>query len=244
MTVCQQCGESFDQVVLHWRLSSSCDHPEFDQLQKEILKGLAMGDGSIAESSHRGDARMSISSTNETWLRWLRAQFGPLATDVWLSQDGDEIGANARQHPEFDSSGGDWEYNDVYRVDIRSHPFLTQMRERWYPNGEIQYPADLHLTPAAAKAWYCSDGGLSWSDREHAHAAFGTHNEADRPTFLLELFREHGFDPSWSEPLIRFTTAETRQLLDWMGAAPAGHEYKWAATSRDRYDELKGVITA
>jgi len=244
MSVCPECGKTFDEVVLHWTMSSTCDHPPFDQRQKELLKGLVMGDGSMRYRSKGRNARMRVSSTNETWLRWLRSQFGAFGAEVVLAESGDEVGARARNHPKFDDSGGEWEYSDIYSFDVRAHPYLTRMRERWYSDGQIRYPDDLTLTPVAAKAWYCSDGGLSWSDREHAHAAFGTHNEADRPQYLCNLFREHGFDPAWSEPLIRFTTAETVKLLDWMGVAPAGFEYKWENNSRDRYDKIKAMLTA
>jgi hypothetical protein len=245
MAVCNQCGDEFEEVVLHWKLSSECEHPAFTQRQKELLKGLVMGDGSISEAGwDGGDARMQISSTNEIWLRWLRAQFGGFASDVTLEQTGEALGERARQHEAFDDSGGAWEYSDIYAFDVRSHPFLTQMRDRWYPDGDIRYPDDLTLTPVAVKAWYGSDGGLSWSDRQYAHAAFGTHNEAHRPEFLCDLFRAHGFDPSWSEPLIRFGVEDTNELLAWMGAAPAGFEYKWECGSRDRYDKLKQEITA
>ena len=244
MTVCRQCGDTFDEVVLHWKLSTKCEHPPFTQRQKELLKGLTMGDGGICVPSRdSGDARMVIKSTNETWLQWLRSQFQSLAANVTLAKEGEAIGKRVREYEQFDDSGGAWEYSDIYRLDIRSHPFLTQMRERWYTDGEINYPDDLVLTPLSAKMWYCSDGGLSWSDRQCAHAAFGTHNEAHRPAFLRELFREHGFDPSWSEPLIRFGVEDTAELLAWMGPAPAGFEYKWEFGSRDRYDEMKQEIT-
>lgn len=240
---CPQCECEFKQLANHWVQSSSCDHPPFTQRQRELLKGLVMGDGCVSPSSwDGGDARMNVMSTNERWLRWLRAQFGVFATDVHVAQSGERIGERAREHSEFDNSGGAWEYSNIYRVDIRSHPHLTMMRERWYSDGDVQYPDDLMLTPVAAKAWYCSDGGLSWSDDTHAFAAFGTHNESHRPEYLCDLFQEHGFLPNWSEPLLRFSLADTAAILEWMGDAPAGFEYKWANESRERYSRLKAAI--
>jgi hypothetical protein len=239
MKTCNQCEDEFIELVQHWRQSSECERPPFDQRQRELLKGLTMGDGSISSSACNGEASMSVYSTNECWLRWLRAQFGRLATTVRLSQNGETVGENARENPGFDSSGGEWVYSNMYHVGIRSHPHLTQMRERWYPDGSIHYPEGLTLTPVAAAAWYCSDGGLSWTGNGQAYAAFGTHNEADRSEFLCELFREHGFDPNWSRPLLRFGSDETAELLSWMSPAPAGFEYKWAHESRDQYDKLK-----
>jgi len=238
MTACPNCGDEYQILPHHWRQASDCDWPPFSQRQRELLKGLVMGDGSVTIPG-QGQSRMTITSTNERWLRWLRAQFGIFAGEVTIAQTGDEVAANAQDHPSFDDSGGAWEYNDIYRIDIRAHPYLTGMRERWYPDGTIHYPESLVLTPISAKAWYCSDGGLSWCGPDRALAAFGTHNEADRPEYLHNLFERHGFSPNWSEPLIRFSTKETSELLDWMGTAPAGFEYKWEYRSREQYDRLK-----
>ncbi|MFC6975834.1 hypothetical protein ACFQL1_15980 [Halomicroarcula sp. GCM10025709] len=241
--VCPHCGGVFEQLANHWAQSATCVHPTLTQEQRELLKGLVMGDGSISNPKRgSGDSRMRVTSTNERWLRWLRAQFGPLATEPTLDQTGEELGRKARSNPSFDDSGGDWEYSDIYRMSVRSHPYLTMMRKRWYPDGEIRYPDDLHLTPLAAKAWYCSDGGISWTDSA-VFAAFGTHNEADRPGFLCDLFREHGFTARYSEPLVRVSSTQTEDLLEWMGTAPAGFAYKWESQSRQRYDRLKMEVT-
>ncbi|UIP01214.1 hypothetical protein Hbl1158_02820 [Halobaculum sp. CBA1158] len=205
-----------------------------------------MGDGCVQKARRDGGhASMTVSSTNERWLRWLFSRFGErLAVEPVLKSTGAELQENAAKYPKFDNSGGEWEYSDIYMLRIRAHPALTQIREEWYPDDTIRYPSTLDLNPTITKAWYCSDGGLSWSDREHAFAAFGTHNEADRAEFLCRLFRIHGFDPNWSEPLVRFDLDGTKQLLSWMGPAPPGFEYKWEHRSREQYDELKQEVTA
>ena len=240
--VCPQCGRPFKELTRHWGGPKECTHPPFSERQREIVKGLTMGDGSISKPRGNGDASMKVLSTNERYLRWLRAQFGVFASEVRLSKTGEELGENARQYESFDDSGGDWEYQDIYCLRIRSHPTLTEMRARWYPDDTIRYPDDLRLTPTAAKLWYVSDGGLSWSSPDHAHAAFGTHNEGERSGFLCRLFEDHGFSPSWSEPLVRFSIYETPELLGWMGAAPVGFAYKWECGSRALYDRLKAEV--
>ena len=241
-SVCYCCGWSYYNLNNHFKQSPICLFPEFSSRQEELLKGLTMGDGSITRSREGGNFRMAISSVNEVWLRWIYAQFGDrLATEPQLSQDGEAAGEQARQYESFDDSGGEWEYSDVYEMAIRSHPHLTEMRETWYPDDEICFPDDLSLTPALAKTWYCSDGGLSWSDGT-PHVNVGTWNESYRPEFLLDLFREHGFEPTYSEPLIRLFGDGRDRFLDWIAPAPAGFKYKWETESRERYDALKGGV--
>jgi len=237
-SVCPGCGRTFDMIGSHWAQATDCFRPAYTDRQREVLKGLVMGDGSLNRS---GDSEFSmvVMSTQARFLQHLDALFGPLSAGVRMHQDGETIAAGARKSG-FDTSEGSWEYKDVYAVRIRGHPTLTEMRNRWYPDGQIRYPSDLVLTPTAAKMWYCSDGGLSWARRPYV--AFGTHNEAGRPEFLKALFEEHGFDPVWSDPLLRFTNDDTGDVLDWMGDPIPGFEYKWVYQSRGRYDAVKTEV--
>lgn len=241
---CPGCGDGYLQLGNHWNQSSICSHPPFSQEQKELLKGLTMGDGSINVSNwDGGDSSMKVSSINRRWLEWLDAKFGAFSAGIRLEETGEDIGRRARQYSTFDDSGGEWEYNDIYSLSLRTHPFLTAMRKRWYPGDSIRYPEDLHLTPTSATAWYCSDGGLSWTNNG-VFVVFGTHNEANRPEFLCRLLQDHGFTTSYSEPLVRVSSTQAADVLEWMGTAPAGFEYKWACDSRERYRRLKDGVAA
>lgn len=238
-TQCPQCGDVFEAIGSHWSQSYDCDYPEYTDRQRELAKGLTMGDGSLSTTGKSRKAHMVVMSVQTRFLSWIDEQFGALSAGVRLHQTGEEIQSNAADTG-FGSPNDPWEYHDVYTVHLRNHPTLAEMNGRWYPNGTICYPDSLSLTPEAARMWYCSDGGLSWSGKPYV--TIGTHNEADRPEFLCDLFRQHGFDPVWSEPLIRFTNDEAADVLEWLGDPVPGYEYKWVCESRSDYDRVKSEV--
>jgi hypothetical protein len=126
----------------------------------------------------------------------------------------------------------------MHVVRTRTHPYFNELRQ-WYESGKKRFPDDLSLTPQLTKLWYASDGYLDVGQWGRPRLEIKARNENDRTEFLLDLFREHGFDPLYIRNEIRFTCDETEQLIEWMGEPPPGFEYKWELDSRERYRELK-----
>ena len=119
------------------------------------------------------------------------------------------------------------------------NPFFEDLRRRWYPDGSKRFPADLELTPTLTKFWYVSDGYLDVGRWGRPRIEIKTRNESDRSDFLVSLFREVGFDPTFKRNELRFDRDDTAVLVEWMGDPPAGFEYKRAVDSRERYRRLK-----
>jgi hypothetical protein len=65
-------------------------------------------------------------------------------------QPGERVPPNAKEE----------RYHDTYIIWTRTHPYFEDLRERWYPDGDKQFPDDLELTPLRAKLWYLCDGYL------------------------------------------------------------------------------------
>ena len=89
------------------------------------------------------------------------------------------------------------------------------------------------------KFWYVSDGYLDVGRWGRPRVEIKARNESDRSDFLVSLFREVGFDPTFKRDELRFDRDDTAVLVEWMGDPPAGFEYKWAIDSRERYRMLK-----
>lgn len=217
---------------------NTCTAPELTDKQRQATVGLVMGDGWLTKSRNGIASGLKIANTNRRFLEWVGDLFGILSCGVRRSETGSEIAESMRESG-FYEPADDSGFSDVYSLAIRNHPVFAEMRAEWYGGGGLRYPDSVRLTPMSAKMWYCSDGGISWSSENYAHAVVASQNESGRGDFLSALFEEHGFSPVYSEPLIRFSTSETPDFLRWMGEPPSGFEYKWECDIRGNYDELK-----
>jgi len=75
--------------------------------------------------------------------------------------------------------------------------------------------------------WLASDSKSSDSDRVMIKVS----NESDGLEFLVQLFEDIGFSAGYTDESIQISAHDTKALLDWMGKAPPGFEYKWNITT-------------
>lgn len=219
---------------MHW-WHGNCPYPEFEPWRKELITGLLLGDGSIPTVD--GNHSFRLPMINRRFLKWYDGRMGYLTTGVRLVHTADELAESNRESGFSPDADGE-DYHDMYTVRTRAHPYFNELRE-WYWSGKKRFPNDLTLTPCRAKFWYLSDGYLDIGQWGRPRAEIKARNENDRTEFLLDLFREHGFDPLYIRNEIRFTCDDTEDLIEWMGEPPPGFEYKWELDSRERYRELK-----
>lgn len=95
--VCEQCGGQFQSLSQHWSRSQSCEYRSLSDHQREIVRGLLLGDGSLEANNH---AYLRCSSKRQRHLEWLSEELGWLARGVT-----------------YDSS-------ETYRLRTMSHPNL------------------------------------------------------------------------------------------------------------------------
>jgi hypothetical protein len=175
---------------------------------------------------------------NRRFLKWVDERLGVLTTGLSLKKTAEELAANNRRTG-FSPNAQAEDYHDMYAVWSRTHPFFDRLRQKWYASGQKRFPDNLSLTPTLAKLWYASDGYLDIGRWGRPRLEIKARNESDRTEFLLDLFREHGFDPLYIRNEVRFTCDDTEALVDWMGDPLPGFEYKWELDSRERYRDLK-----
>lgn len=95
--VCRQCGTEFQSLSQHWSRSQVCDYRTVSDHQREIVRGLLLGDGSLDSNKH---AYLRCGSKRQRHLKWLAEELG------WLSR------------------GVTHDSSDTYRLRTMGHPYL------------------------------------------------------------------------------------------------------------------------
>ena len=232
---CEQCGNYFTKLTTHWA-RSDCSFPEISDRKWQMLKGLLMGDGSI----HMGSTNPCFqwNSINKPFMEWFAGEMGELSSSLKFSHDAEQSARNARKSGfRPDAKGVD--YHDIYSWYSIRHPAFEEFEDWYYPNGK-EYPVDLELTSEAARIWYCGDGYINYGQNSvNGYSCFKCSNESHREEFLIRLFEQHGFSPNINGDDIQFSVKETKELLQWMGEAPPGFEYKWEHNNYKQYQLRK-----
>ncbi|MEE6210772.1 hypothetical protein U3A55_11480 [Salarchaeum sp. III] len=234
---CPSCGEDFDRLGLHW-WHGTCPYPEIEPEIEEILTGLLMGDGSIPVRRSGYTSLIHVPMTNRTFLEWLDDRLGILSTGVSLKKTASELASNNRQTG-FSPTAREENYHDMYTLWSRTHPIFDEMRETWYPDGGKRFPGRLELTPTVAKFWYLCDGYLDFGSWGRPRLGIKARNEKERGEFLESLFDTFDISPKYRRHELRFSCDDTELLIEWMGEAPPGFEYKWELDSKAEYQRLK-----
>lgn len=210
---CSQCGRYFDQLNSHWA-RSDCTHPPLSDQQKDIAIGMVLGDGYIDHTNDKANPRLQTGMVNGSFVKWLSDKFGQFSASV-RRENRENYSANKPNTEHYD-------YDDVFRWATNRHPWFNELKS-WYGGGEKTFPEVIDLTPTITKVWYCCDGALQ---SNHSVRIY-THNENSRIDTLCDWFSEIGFNALSKDGYIDFRTAESEQLLEWMGSPPDGFSYKW-----------------
>ncbi len=95
--ICRQCSQQFQSLARHWSQSQQCEFRSFSDHQREIVRGLLLGDGSLESNDL---TYLRCGSKRQRHIEWLADELGWLARGVT-----------------YDSS-------DTYRLRTMSHPNL------------------------------------------------------------------------------------------------------------------------
>lgn len=227
---CHDCGGAYDRLTMHWQ-RSSCERLQFTSSQIEMMTGLLMGDGDV----HRRDdpnPLFRIRMTNKEFLDHLDDELGVLSNGVFLDRSADQMADRALKNQSAEVPGfetvNEENYNDLYGLRTVSHPDLHRFSS-WYTTGEKRFPSDLSLTPEIARMWYVCDGWLASdsTSTDSDRIMFKASNESDRTEFLVKLIEDSGFSAGFSRNSLQISAYDTERMIDWMGEAPPGFEYKW-----------------
>lgn len=234
---CVDCDGIFRNLGHHWRVSD-CDYPRISNKQKEIIKGILMGDGCVKENNEDCHS-MTIDITRPKFLKWISEEFPVLFNKprmILTSED------RLEKDTEDSLFGIDEnrEYRDMYSVNSRVHPYFTHLRKKWYLEDGKVFPEDLELTPDLLKMWYVTDGGLSFKNGKEQAACVRiyTKNENQRLDFLSSLFDDIGIRNYQTEYAINIP--EVEDFFGYIGKeSVSGFEYKWAIDNYGEYKKLK-----
>jgi hypothetical protein len=212
MVECPGCGSQYQDVGRHW--AGSCGYPEIPDENKEILKGLLMGDAYINKPEN-GNCRLVLKVCNQKFAEYIDQKLGVMSCGVSMVENAESI-AN-RLDTESENI-----VDDAYTMTTRRHPYFNQLRE-WYQTGKKTFPEDLELSSEMARMWYVCDGSL----HQEGRAQIFSHNEKDRPEYIVSLFEQNGFSPNMSAANLYFSVSETPKFLEWISPPVEGYEYKW-----------------
>lgn len=231
---CPRCSGRYRHLVKHWN-NSSCDRADPTTQQLRILAGLLMGDGTLLRDGR--SVGIGVEMTNREYLEWVDARLGIFSTGVELKHSKQDQLQRARRSS-LESVRESNSVRPTYLLLTRKHPTFDRFR-RWYASGSKRYPLDRDLTPTVVRHWYCCDGTLSIAESaKRPRATIVCTNEADRAAEIMRLLADAGFDPHHRNGRFQFSTTETTRLLNWIGPAPPGFEYKWAQCT-ETYRRLK-----
>lgn len=219
---CPNCGNEYKRVSQHWALGS-CKYPDLTQHQKDVFRGLLMGDGCIGNRK-ADNPLFVIGMANESFLEWLSDHLDQMLYDPRLSMTAKESAEYSGDIVSLQEADPE-SCSDIYRAQSPRHPWFTELAS-WYDSGGKRFPDNIKLTPTIAKMWYIGDGSLRQRE-PNPNVQITSVNESDRGNWLCDLFRDVGFNPSYNGNNLVFGVADSKRFLEWLGDPVPGFEYKW-----------------
>lgn len=240
---CPLCDHQSESLGQHFRHSDH-GYPDIPPHKKEMLTGHVMGDAAYCRGSKTGSLIWNM--TNLEYMRWLKDELGWVCNSINLYRTSDESAQlNFLEERNFPldeeaymlSSDPD-DYKQVYQSYTVSHPWINKLD--WLDDeGNKRFPETLRLTPLMVKVWYCDDGNLNWHETGRPVSKITATSQMNILESLANKFEDVVCRPKVSKGMLKFNVDETEELLQWMGEAPSGMEYKFCLESKERYDELK-----
>lgn len=227
VVTCNQCGDEFDYIGNHWRLSS-CEYPTVTEHQKEVVKGLMMGDGCLDRCSK--NPRLSVTSISQNYLKYLNDVFGNLSCGYSVAKTPEE---SAKISADSGFSDGNVEnHSTIYKWTSRTLPCLKEFD--WYTgeDGKKVWPEDLSLTPTTLKHWFCGDG--TWNNNGYrSYLSIAMNNERGNTEKVSKYFERVGLPTPSNYAKVedgciaQFTQPDSKELWQYMGEPLPDFEYKW-----------------
>ena len=227
MEECNSCGNEYKNVTLHW-VKSDCEKPDLSDYQKELITGIVMGDGSVANPNTADNPTLRVKMINEEFLSWLDSELGWLSNGYTLTQTAEEA-AEENRRSGFSPNARAENYHDKYTLRTKGIDELNRWRDWYGENGKV-FPEDINPTETVMKMWYVCDGALEKYNKT-PHISISANNERNNEDKIKSLFTEIGVSPvvnestrSWS---IRLSQEDSKKFFDYIGDPPDGFRRKW-----------------
>lgn len=230
---CPYCWNWYTGIGQHWS-RGSCSYPPMSQYKKDLMKGMALGDGYV--DTQNKNPCFVLYNTNVTFLEWLQTELGWLGNSVRCHIYAKDAVSDVLK----DSGTKPDDCLDMHLLSTKSHPEFDEFGS-WYDSGEIIFPVDLSVSPITLKVWYVSDGSLNYNchGQYKTRVEFTSLNESERPTRIKGALEEHGFTVRNSGQNFALSTEDTEEFFNLIGDPLPGFEYKWVYDDWDTYQMLK-----
>lgn len=140
---------------------------ELTELQKEVLIGSLLGDGSISQPkiTHAPIFKIARSAKDEEYLLWEMNVFKNLINKSGLRKRQSYLKITDK-------------FYDRSEFQTLSSDVFLKYRKDWYPEGKKIIPKNFDLTPIILAVWFCDDGHIDFSiNKNHPRMKmdFATH---------------------------------------------------------------------
>ena len=132
---------------------------DFSDAQKQLLIGSILGDGSFTKGKACKNARFVERHCEEqlNYLQWKNDKLKPFVkSKLSKSKGGDHI-----------ISGVKCTTQDSYILSTITHPYITELYNKFYKNGKKVVPLDLfdNITALALAIWFCDEGCFTYNKK-------------------------------------------------------------------------------
>lgn len=213
-------------------MSSTCDYPPLSARQKQILRGLMLGDGYLDIENGAIVTRMY----NKTFLEWVENELGWIAKSVSLYETNVDVAKNIQSGFGFNTESDD--VFDYYGLRTMAHPWIMETFESWYDDGFITFPPNTEFSPIAIKIWYVSDGNLSFHGNSRGRVIITSQNERDQPHVGERILKKGDIRASHSSEKFRVAAQDIEKFFKYIGDPLPGFRHKWSWIDRYAYDML------
>lgn len=197
-------------------------------IQKEVLYGALLGDGSLIKHKNGINAHFCYLSKSKQHVEYVANFF----KEYW---SGEGI---------KDSSYIDNRTNkEYYRSKVRTYTnsCFTEEYYKWYINGQKHLPNDLKLTPLTCLIWYMGDGGICHGNRsEYIKLSTQCFLKEEQEKILLPqlsdfeatLMKADIGSDGIQQYFIYIPHRKEKDFLNYIGKCPfTDYEYKWNITA-------------
>lgn len=231
-STCPSCGRSYSYLSGHWDKSSTCDFPELTARNKGILNALLIGGAYLNQTGSTKRPHLLFDSTDKPLLNWLDDELGLLVSGVSTRTLGDD--AAERIGTVFGTSPDEEETRDIYRLQTRSHPYLSQAAD-WagreiHSDGppDLVLPDGLSTPPILYKTLYLHRGSYIQYPEGAMNPVLRLTRIPTTHEELLDLFSP--FDPriaSTNSEQQVLVIGTSQEFFDYIGEPIPEHEDLW-----------------
>ena len=193
-------------------------------MQKEVLYGALLGDGSLVTHKHATNSYFSYLSKSKQHVEYVMNYFQEYLTKAGICE----------------SDYLDQRTNKIYHRSLAktySNDAFTQEKQHWYQNGKKIIPDDLILTPTTCLIWYIGDGCISHGKRtQNIKLATQCFSKEDQEKIILpqlqkfeaSLMKADISKDGQQQYFIYIPKRKIKKFLEYIGPCPfSDYQYKW-----------------